>query len=170
MFLHPWPHCHTRSGHPPQSSSRTLELDKVICLSRQKLRLEIARGEPDLRKLLAHVYTVEHIQAWLRANPPSRKAPSQAPVLELNDQKAEMSLSLRQIKTDQSISHYWPAGDLRRTVTVVREVEPDDGTNDDDDDGDESSDRQECWNGSDTSDDTVVGKYTRAEAHEYCSN
>lgn len=123
-----------------------------MCLSRQKLQVESARGEPDLRKLLAHVCTVEHIEGWIRENPPSRMAPSPVQDLELNDQEDETSLSLRKVKSEASMFHHWPTGHLDHTITVVREVE-----DDDEEDGD--SNEEESWDGSDTSDDITFGKY-----------
>jgi hypothetical protein len=69
---------------------------------------------------------------------------------------------LRKSKTAASISQYWPTGGLRRTVTVVREVECDDDTSDEDSDSSEES-----WNGSDTSEQTTFGKCAKVEAfHE----
>jgi hypothetical protein len=150
------PEYYTRTGHPPQPSTRGSEMDRVMCLSRQKLRLESARDEPDLRKLLGHVCTVEHVEGWIRENPPSRMAPTPTQDLELNDQQGETSLSLCKVESGASMFHHWPTDHLDRTVTVVREVE-DDG----EEDGDSS---EESWNGSDTSDDTVFRKSAGVEA------
>lgn len=139
------------------------EMDRVMSLSRQKLRLESARDEPDLRKLLAHVCTVEHVECWIRENPPSRPAPVPAQDLEVDDREAEASPSLRTVKTEASIFHHWPTSDLRPIITVVQEVgDDDDESNDDDDDDHDSSSSEESWNGSnasDTSEASTFGKY-----------
>jgi hypothetical protein len=147
MSLRPSPQFHTRSEHALQSSSRVSDVDRVICLARQKLRLERARDEPDLWKLLAHVCTFEHTQGWLRANPPNRKAPSPPQDFEMLDNEGEMSPSSRQAGTEPPISRFWPVEDLRSTVTVVREV--------DDADSDSS---EESWHEFDTSDNAIFGK------------
>jgi hypothetical protein len=129
-------------------------------LSRQKLRLESARDEPDLRKLLAHLCTVEHMQGWVRQNPPSRMAPSPAQDVQLQeDQEGESSSRLRQVETEASMFHHWPTGDLRSTVTAVREVGDDD--DDDEANGEDGQSSEDSWNGSDTSEDGTFGKYIR---------
>ena len=137
-------------------------MDKVMCLSRQKLRAESARDEPDLRKLLAHVCTVEHIQDWLRSNPPKREAPSPPQDFEVDVHEGDNLPPLCKVETVHSISSCWSPVDLRDVVTAVREVEADDDTNDED--SDDSSVGEEIWGGSDTSDETDFGKYTTVDA------
>jgi hypothetical protein len=136
-------------------------MDRVISLSRQKLRLESARGEPDLRKLLAHVCTVEHVQGWLLANPPSRAAPSPPRHSNLDAQLDELP-RLSRVQSVPSMSNRWPTGEVRSIVTVVREVESDSDT--DDEEGEEMCGGEESWNGSDTSDDATFGEYMRMDA------
>src|SRR5271163_3052188 len=107
-------------SHPGQSSSPSPDMDRVVSLSRQKLRLESARGEPDLRKLLAHVCTVEHVQGWLLANPPNREAPSPPRRdLELDAQLGELP-RLSRVQSVPSMSNRWPTGEVRSIVTAVR--------------------------------------------------
>ena len=118
-----------RHSHPAPSSSPSPDMDRVISLSRQKLRLESARGEPDLRKLLAHVCTVEHVQGWLLANPPSREAPSPRRDSELDAQLNELP-RLSRVQSVPSMSNRWPTGEVRSIVTAVREVESDSDTDD----------------------------------------
>ena len=131
------------------------EMDKVMSLSRQKLRLESARGEPDLRKLIAHVCTVEHIEGRLRSNRPFGGATlPKSQVSALDDEEGEHPSPLRKVVSERSLSAHGTTGDLRSTVTAVREVGPDDS-----DDEDESSDSGESWNGSDASDDAAFGEY-----------
>jgi hypothetical protein len=141
-------------------------MGRVISLSRQKLRLESARGEPDLRKLLAHVCTVEHVQGWLLQNPPSHKAPSPPQDSEL-DAKLEELPHLSRVPSVPSMSNRWLTGEVRSIVTAVREVESDDDDDDDDDTDDEESQEmsgsEESWNGSDTSEDTTFGEYTKVD-------
>lgn len=131
-------------------------MDRVISLSRQKLQLESARGEPDLRKLLAHVCTVEHVQGWLLANPPTREAPSPPRRdSELDAQLSELP-RLSRVQSVPSMLNRWPTGEVRSIVTAVREVESDDDI--DDEEGEEMSGSEGSWNGSDTSDDTTFGE------------
>jgi hypothetical protein len=132
-------------------------MDRVISLSKQKLRLESARGEPDLRKLLAHVCTVEHVQGWILANPPSREAPSPPRDSELDTQLNELP-RLSRVQSVPSMSNRWPTGEARNIVTAVREVESDDDT--DDEEGEEMSGSE----GSDTSDDATFGEYMKVDA------
>jgi hypothetical protein len=139
-------------------------MDRVVYLSRQKLRIESTRDEPDLRKLLAHVCTAEQVECWIRQNPPSRTAPVPAQDLEVNNQGAEALPSLRTVKTEASMFHHWPPSDLRHTVTVVREVgDEDDEPNDDSQDSSSSSSSsEEPWNGScasAASETSTLGKY-----------
>jgi hypothetical protein len=136
-------------------------MDRVISLSRQKLRLEIARGEPDLRKLLAHVCTVEHVQGWLLANPPSREAPSPPRDSEPDTQLNELP-RLSRVQSVPSMLNRWPTGEVRSIVTAVREVESDDDT--DDEEGEEMSGSEGSWSGSDTSDDATFGEYMKVDA------
>src|SRR5271156_4383389 len=145
-------------SHPGQSSSPSPDMDRVVSLSRKKLRLESARGEPDLRKLLAHAYTVEHVQGWLLANPPSREAPSPPRDSELAAQLDELP-RLSRVQSVPSISNRWPTGEVRSIVTAVREVESNDDT--DDEEGEEMCGSEKSWNGSDTSDDATFGEYMR---------
>jgi hypothetical protein len=119
-------------------------MDRVIFLSRQKLRLESSRGEPDLRKLLAHVCTVEHVQGWILANPPNREAPSPPRDSDLDARLDELP-RLSKVPSVPSMSNRWPTGEIRRTTTAVREVESDDDT--DDEEGEEMSGNEESWNG-----------------------
>lgn len=143
-------------SYPRQSSSPSPDMDRVISLSRQKLQLESARGEPDLRKLLAHVCTVEHVQGWLLANPPNREAPSPPRRdSELDAQLSELP-RLSRVQSVPSMLNRWPTGEVRSIVTAVREVESDDDI--DDEEGEEMSGSEGSWNGSDTSDDTTFGE------------
>src|SRR6201999_2374866 len=123
---------------------------------RQKLRLESARGEPNLRKLLAHVCTVEHVQGWLLANPPGREAPSPPQGSKLDAQLNELP-PLSRVQSVPSMSNRWPTGEDRSIVTAIREVESDLDT--DDEEGEEMSGSEGSWNGSDTSDDATFGEY-----------
>jgi hypothetical protein len=127
-------------SHAGQSSSPSPDMDRVISLSRQKLRFESTRGEPELRKLLAHVCTVEHVQGWLLANPPSREAPSPPRDSELDTRLDELP-RLSKVQSVPSMSNRWPAGEVRSIVTTVREVESDDDT--DDEEGEEISGSEE---------------------------
>jgi hypothetical protein len=136
-------------------------MDRVISLSRRKLRLESTRGEPDLRKLLAHVCTVEHVQGWLLANPPSREAPSPPRDSELDARLNELP-RLSKVQSVPSMSNRWPTGEIRSIVTAVREIESDDDT--DGEEGEEMSGNEESWNGSDTSDDATFGEYMKVDA------
>ena len=151
------PYHHSKRSGQASTSRAALEMDKVMSLSRQKLRLESARGEPDLRKLIAHVCTVEHIEGWLRSNPPAVGGATlpKCRLLALDDEEGEHLPPLRKVVSEHSLSAHGTTGDLRSTVTAVREVGPDD----DDDESDESSDSGESWNGSDTSDDAEFGEY-----------
>jgi hypothetical protein len=135
-------------------------MDRVVSLSRQKLRLECARGEPSLRKLLAHACTVEHAQGWLLANPPSREAPPPPRDSELDAQLDELP-RLSRVQSVPSMSNRWPAGEVRSIVTAVREVESDDDT--DDEEGEEMCGSEGSWNRSDTSGDTTFGEYMRGD-------
>jgi hypothetical protein len=145
-------------SHPGQSSSPSPNMDRVISLSRQKLRLESTRGEPDLRKLLAHVCTVEHVQGWLLANPPSREAPSPPRDSELDARLNELP-RLSKVQSVPSMSNKWPTSEIRSIVTAVREVESDDDT--DGEEGEEMSGSEKSWNGSD---DATFGEYMRIDA------
>src|SRR3954469_9852846 len=124
------------------SSNPSPDMDRVVSLSKQKLQLESARGEPDLRKLLAHVCTVEHVQGWLLTNPPSREAPSPPRDSELDAQLDELP-HLSKVQSMHSTSNRWPTGEVRGIVTAVREVESDDDT--DDEEGEEMSGSEESW-------------------------
>jgi hypothetical protein len=147
-------------SHRGRSSSPSPDMDRVISLSKQKLRLESARGEPDLRKLLAHVCTVEHVQGWLLANPPGREAPSPPRDSELDAQLNELP-RLSRVQSVPSMSNRWPTGEVRSIVTAVREVESDDDT--EDEEGEEMSGSEGSWNGSDTSDDATFGEYMKVD-------
>ena len=136
-------------------------MNRVISLSKQKLRFESARGEPDLRKLLAHVGTVEHVQGWLLTNPPSREAPSPPQDSKLDGQLDELP-RLSKVQSVPSMSNRWPTGEVRSIVTAVREVESDDDT--DDEEGEEMSGSEGSWSGSDTSDDATFGEYMEMDA------
>lgn len=145
-----------------QSSIHRSEMDRVVCLSRQKLRIESTRDEPDLRKLLAHVCTAEQVECWIRQNPPSRTAPAPAQDLEVDNQGTEALPSLRTVQTEASMFHHWPPTDLRPTVTVVREVGDEDDEPNDDSQDSSSSSSEESWNGScasDASETSTLGKY-----------
>lgn len=152
------PQFQTRSGHALQSPSCVSDVDRVICLSRQKLQRERARDEPDLRKLLAHVCTFEHIQGWLYENPPCRKAPSPPQHVEVPANESDIPPCSRQVETEPPISRFWPIGDVRSTVTVVREVDSDEDSDDTDSDSSEES-----WDAFDTSDNAIFGKWARVK-------